>query len=57
MSQTDAARLRSLMVTSTADLEEWLSRSRGEGSISEGEEGGDVAANLERLGLLDEFDA
>jgi hypothetical protein len=58
ISQTDVTRLRSLLVTGIASLEEWLSRTRSSatssGSVIGGEE--DVTGMLERLGLMDEFD-
>jgi len=54
MSQTDVTRLRSLLVSSIANLEEWLSRGGGKASTTGGD--GDVAEMLERLGMLDEFD-
>ncbi|KAF5349607.1 hypothetical protein D9756_008907 [Leucocoprinus leucothites] len=65
ISQTDVTRLRSLLVASIADLEEWLSQTKpppsstttasynGGGNLA-GED--DVASMLERLGVLDEFD-
>ncbi|KAF9442551.1 hypothetical protein P691DRAFT_810467 [Macrolepiota fuliginosa MF-IS2] len=61
ISQTDATRLRSILIMTMADLEEWLSRA-GRGPEPEfspvgpatGED--DVTGMLERLGLLDGFD-
>lgn len=48
MSQTERTRLRSLLVTGTAQLEEWLT-----GLVTEGEEYHDA---LERVGLQQAFD-
>jgi hypothetical protein len=58
ISQTDITRLRSLLVTSIANLEEWLSDPAGGGrnSASEARDDEDVSGMLERLGVLDEFD-
>lgn len=59
ISQTDVTRLRSLLVTSIANLEEWLSTTKPPPTTTTNGGGGggdDVAAMLERLGLLDEFD-
>ncbi|KAJ3564947.1 hypothetical protein NP233_g7956 [Leucocoprinus birnbaumii] len=62
---TDVTRLRSLLVTSIANLEDWLSHTkpRPSSTVSETRNGisdpggeADVASMLERLGLLDEFD-
>ena len=49
MSQTEVTRLRSLLVSAMAELEEWL------GGGAEGEED-DVESRLKRLGLQDKFD-
>jgi hypothetical protein len=53
-SQTDIARLRSLLIGGQSALEEWL----GEERLTQGGEGeeDDLSATLERMGLLDEFD-
>lgn len=53
-SQTDVARLRSLLIGGQSALEEWL----GEERLTPGGEGeeDDLSATLERMGLLDEFD-
>lgn len=50
MNQTETTRLRSLLVSAMAELEEWLDGGRGE------EEGDDVESRLRRLGLQDKFD-
>ena len=50
MSQTEVTRLRSLLVSAMAELEEWLG-----GGGAEGEED-DVESRLKRLGLQDKFD-
>lgn len=53
-SQTEVARLRSLLIGGQSALEEWL----GEERLTRGGEGeeDDLSATLERMGLLDEFD-
>lgn len=56
MSQTDVTRLRSLLVTSIANLEEWLSRGARPPELSSAGGDEDIGGMLERLGLLDEFD-
>lgn len=58
ISQTDVTRLRSLLITNIASLEEWLSQTKRRPSTNGGRGSGedDVAGMLERLGLLDEFD-
>lgn len=49
MSQTEVTRVRSLLVSGMATLEEWLGNSTGD-------EGDDVESRLQRLGLQDKFD-
>jgi len=49
MNQTEITRLRSLLVSAMAELEEWLDGGRGD-------EGDDVESRLKRLGLQDKFD-
>jgi hypothetical protein len=58
ISQTDITRLRSLLVTSIANLEEWLSdpAKGGRNSAPDARDEDDVSGMLERLGVLDEFD-
>ncbi|KAF7782154.1 hypothetical protein Agabi119p4_1530 [Agaricus bisporus var. burnettii] len=58
ISQTDITRLRSLLVTSIANLEEWLSNpgKGGRDNKTDAREEDDVSGMLERLGVLDEFD-
>ncbi|TFK35501.1 hypothetical protein BDQ12DRAFT_706667 [Crucibulum laeve] len=66
-SQTEVARLRSLLVGGEAALEEWLVEEKAAASgktmkggfglnDDEGDFGGDVSGMLEQMGLLDEFD-
>ena len=50
MSQTDRARLRSIFVTGTSNLEEWLEK----GLVVEGAD--DLESALEKLGLQQAFD-
>ncbi|KAH8114190.1 hypothetical protein DFH11DRAFT_254526 [Phellopilus nigrolimitatus] len=59
VSQTDRARLRSLIVTGTARLEEWLESLRVESNsgASDAERDDDLASALERLGLQQAFDS
>ncbi|KAF8625815.1 hypothetical protein AX15_005198 [Amanita polypyramis BW_CC] len=49
MSQTEITRLRSLLVTGMAELEEWLGRGAKGGEV-------DIESKLQRLGLQDRFD-
>ncbi|KAF8350676.1 hypothetical protein F5887DRAFT_940413 [Amanita rubescens] len=49
MNQTEITRLRSLLVSAMAELEEWLDGGRGD-------ERDDVESRLKRLGLQDKFD-
>lgn len=54
-SQTDIARLRSLLFSGESALEEWLSNQRNE--YMNNEDIDDVSTMLARMGLLDHFDS
>ncbi|KAJ3495919.1 hypothetical protein NLJ89_g10555 [Agrocybe chaxingu] len=65
-SQTDLARLRSLLFSGEATLEEWLSHERDGGdapaTFTNGDDAGkeaadDISLMLARMGLLEQFDA
>jgi hypothetical protein len=56
-SQTDIARLRSLLFSGESALEEWLTNERAEGDVDNTDEVDDISGMLEQMGLLDRFDS
>jgi len=56
-SQTDIARLRSLLFSGESALEEWLTDERAEGNVDSADEVDDISGMLENMGLLDRFDS
>ena len=56
-SQTDIARLRSLLFSGESALEEWLTDERAEGNVDNADEVDDISGMLEQMGLLDRFDS
>ena len=56
-SQTDVARLRSLLFSGESALEEWLTNERAEGDVGNADEVDDISGMLEQMGLLDQFDS
>ena len=56
-SQTDIARLRSLLFSGESALEEWLTNERAEGNVDNTDEVDDISGMLEQMGLLDRFDS
>lgn len=55
-SQTDLARLRSLLFSGESTLEEWISKERRQTDTSGDDDTDDVSAMLAQMGLLDQFD-
>jgi hypothetical protein len=60
-SQTDLARLKSLLYSGEANLEEWMTSERGGGNAAEGDKPDEVVEDisdmLDRMGVRDDFDA
>ena len=56
-SQTDIARLRSLLFSGESALEEWLTNERAQGNVGNTDEVDDISGMLEQMGLLDRFDS
>jgi hypothetical protein len=56
-SQTDIARLRSLLFSGESALEEWLTNERAESNVDNTDEVDDISGMLEQMGLLDRFDS
>ncbi|KIM49696.1 hypothetical protein M413DRAFT_59458 [Hebeloma cylindrosporum] len=56
-SQTDIARLRSLLFSGESALEEWLTNERAEGNVGNMDEVDDISGMLQQMGLLDRFDS
>lgn len=56
-SQTDRTRLKSLLISGEAALEEWMVSEQGQGDKEAGDAQEDVSDMLSRLDLLEEFDS